>query len=128
MATPTGTTKESFWLNHIRRWLKSKIGVRDYCDHHRLAEGSFYRWRRTLALRGLVPWKNSATATSATPAFVSVQVATLTSSTASSTAMRSSASSALEVVLGNGRVVRVPTGFDAETLRRLVGTLEERTC
>ena len=32
--------------------------------------------------------------------------------------------STIAVVLANGRVLRVPTGFDAETLRRVVGALE----
>ncbi|MBC8443093.1 LysM peptidoglycan-binding domain-containing protein [PVC group bacterium] len=36
--------------------------------------------------------------------------------------------SGLEVVLGGGRVVRIATGFDAETLARVVGTLEAVPC
>ena len=35
---------------------------------------------------------------------------------------------ALEVVLGNGARVRVPTGFDEPGLRRLLAVLEERPC
>jgi transposase-like protein len=35
-------------------------------------------------------------------------------------------SSPLEVVLANGRVVRVPSGFEEETLGKLVKVLEER--
>jgi hypothetical protein len=35
----------------------------------------------------------------------------------------------LEVVLGDGRVVRVPAGFDAATLRQLLMVLQEaRPC
>jgi hypothetical protein len=34
----------------------------------------------------------------------------------------------LEVVLGLGRVVRVPPGFDATTLRQLLAVLEEPSC
>jgi hypothetical protein len=30
----------------------------------------------------------------------------------------------LEVVVANGRAVRVPVGFDAETLRRVIGVME----
>jgi hypothetical protein len=32
----------------------------------------------------------------------------------------------LEVMLGSGRVVRVPSGFDAGTLRLLLSVLEEK--
>jgi hypothetical protein len=31
----------------------------------------------------------------------------------------------LELVIGSGRIVRVPPGFDAATLRRLLTILEE---
>lgn len=36
--------------------------------------------------------------------------------------------SPLEVVTASGRVVRVPRDFDAETLRRLLGVLEDEPC
>ena len=36
--------------------------------------------------------------------------------------------SCLELVLAGGRVVRVPVGFDGESLRRLVGVLEGTPC
>jgi hypothetical protein len=32
----------------------------------------------------------------------------------------------LELVVGSGRVVRVPPGFDVATLRNLLAVLEER--
>ena len=34
----------------------------------------------------------------------------------------------LQVVLNSGRIVRVPAGFDAATLRQLLAILEERPC
>jgi hypothetical protein len=36
--------------------------------------------------------------------------------------------SGVEVVFGEGRRIMVETGFDAETLRRVVAVLEDRTC
>jgi hypothetical protein len=38
------------------------------------------------------------------------------------------AETALEVVAGNGRVVRVRSGFDAEAFRQLLRLLEEPAC
>jgi hypothetical protein len=35
-------------------------------------------------------------------------------------------SPALELVLSSGRVIRVPPGFDAGTLRQLLAVLEEK--
>jgi hypothetical protein len=53
------------------------------------------------------------------PAFVPVQVV--------ADAVPTQAS-ALEVVLADGRAVRVAPGFDAATLRRLLAVLEGRPC
>jgi hypothetical protein len=36
--------------------------------------------------------------------------------------------SGVEVILGEGRRVVIEAGFDAETLRRVVAVLEDRTC
>ncbi len=48
------TTKESFWLNHVRRWQQSQLSVRSFCQSNRLREPSFYHWRRLLRQRGLL--------------------------------------------------------------------------
>jgi hypothetical protein len=72
-----------------------------------LAIPSFYAWRRRLQQRA-----------ADTPAVVPVQVvADATPAPAQG--------SALEVVLADGRAVRVAPGFDAATLRRLLAVLEE---
>jgi hypothetical protein len=81
------------------------LSVRAFCDRHGLAIPSFYAWRRTLARRG--PEK---------AAFVPVQVVAEAAP---------AQASALEVVLVDGRTVRVAPGFDAATLRRLLAVLQE---
>jgi hypothetical protein len=69
-----------------------------------LADASFYSWRRVLVRRAAEQ-----------PAFVPVQVV------ADATPAQASA---LEVVLLDGRTVRVAPGFDAATLRQLLAVLE----
>jgi hypothetical protein len=78
--------------------------VRAFCARHGLASASFYPWRRVLERRA---------AGQAT--FVPVQVV------ADAVPAHSSA---LEVLLVDGRTVRVAPGFDAATLRRLLAVLE----
>ena len=78
--------------------------VRAFCARHRLAPASFYAWRRVLQQRAAEK-----------PTFVPVQV--LADATPAP-------ASALEVVLLDGRTVRVAPGFDAATLRRLLAVLE----
>lgn len=111
--------RERFWRDVILRWHRSGQTVRAFCDNHGLAEGSFHAWRRTIAQRD-----RQATAMPTVdragdnlPAFVPLRV--------TGTPAASSSISPLELVLGQGRVIRVPPGFDANTLRNLLAVLEE---
>ena len=105
-----GSSKEQFWRRMMRRWHRSRLSVRAFCQTHELAEPTFYAWRRILAERD-----------SAAVRFVPVQVASEPSPQV--TAADSAAS--LELVLGAGRLLRVGPGFDESTLRRLLALLEE---
>ncbi len=96
--------KERQWRRRIDQWRTSGLSVRAFCARHGLATASFYNWRRVL--QRPVPAEQ--------PAFVPVQVV--------ADAMPAQAS-ALEVVLTDGRVVRVAPGFDAATLPSGTGRL-----
>jgi hypothetical protein len=106
--------KERFWRDVVRRWRRSGRTIRAFCAEHHLSEPSFYAWRRILA----PPQARSAAAGSderhdGPPTFVPVRVTP------------ASTPPVLEVVVGSGRVVRVPPGFDVPTLRNLLALLEE---
>jgi transposase-like protein len=119
--------KERCWRQVLRQWRRSGQGVRQYCAAHGLSEASFYAWRRTVrerdqqAKRCLKPGPPQANDErngmagrpfpGRGPTFVPVTVAMPAPS--------------LELVLGAGRVLRVPAGFDAATLRQLLAVLEE---
>jgi hypothetical protein len=131
--------KERLWRRLLRQWRRSGQSVRDFCAAQQLSEPSFYGWRRTIAARdrqaatrprlasprrlagsqrGQQRRNGDASASSDqrrgsnTPVFVPVRLAP-------------PALAALEVVVGDGRVVRVPAGFDAATLRQLLAVLDE---
>jgi hypothetical protein len=38
--------KEQFWRDALSRWRDSGLTIRAFCRRHRLAEPSFYAWRR----------------------------------------------------------------------------------
>ena len=101
--------KERQWRRWMSEWRSSGLSVQAFCTRHRLNTASFYAWRRTLQRR-----------TAEQTAFLPVQVvADATPAPAS----------ALEVVLADGRTVRVAPGFDAATLRQLLAVLQEgRPC
>jgi transposase-like protein len=119
MAQQSLSGKQRHWLDLIRLWQQSKLSVRAFCRRHRLSEPSFYCWRRTLQQRGLIGKLPAEDAVkSEAPAFLQVAV-----DPAAAVAPRS-----IEVVLANGRRLRVRPGFDANTLRQLLRVLEEPAC
>jgi len=112
--------KESFWRRVLRQFQYSGQGVRAFCEAHGLSEQSFYAWRRTIRERDRQhtpgsrrePRPASSPVTGhGRPAFVPVTIA--------------ASATPLEVVLRDGRVVRVPAPFDAATLRQLLAVLAE---
>jgi transposase-like protein len=98
-------SKEQQWRRWIAQWQTSGLSVAVFCARHGLAAPSFYAWRRTLQRRDDPP-----------AAFVPVRL--LPDEAPAPTRP-------LEVVLPDGRLVRVPAGFDAATLRQLLAVLRE---
>jgi hypothetical protein len=107
---PRDPQKERFWRQVIRRWRKSGLSAGAFCLENGLSQASLYAWQRTLAQRDA----------EAIP-FAQVHVVADETNDPRSPAV----SAAFELVLANRRVLRIGTGFDAGTLRRLLPLLEE---
>ncbi len=103
-------SRESYWRQVLARWKRSGLSVRAFCGAEGLNPMTFYWWRRELGRRDQPQ-----------PSFLPVRI--LAESTEPSTV-------GIEVVLANGRSVRVSAGFDPGTLVRVVETLEQggRSC
>lgn len=111
---PRDLRKEHHWRQLHDRWQHSGLSVRAFCRRHCLSEASFYAWRRRLGQ------SSSAGASADEPlTFVPIDVRHDT---------LPPAAPALELVLGNGRLVRIPQGFDPTALRQLVVALEDPSC
>lgn len=100
--------KERFWRQMLKRQQQSKLSIRAFCRLHQLSETNFYAWRRTLARRDRQ-----------LPPFVPVQLLNPQPPTPPP------ANSPLELLLPNGRILRIGPAFDADTLRRLLPLLED---
>jgi transposase len=119
--------KEQRWRKLLRLWRRSGLSGRDFCTEHGLQEGSFYAWRREIARRDqeeTIAPKRAARSLAKRhavrrklPAFMQVKIEGATSGT-----------SAMEVIVANGRMLRVRPGFDGEALRQLLRLVEERAC
>jgi transposase len=94
------------WTRWIQLWQQSKLSIRAFCLKHRLSESSFFAWRRQLKLRDVAP-----------VAFVPIRVVP--------DAAAANSANPIDLVLADGRCLRVPPGFDPATLRQLLAVLED---
>lgn len=125
-------SKERHWRRMLRRWRSSGLSVRDFCDWQNLPEPSFYAWRREIAKRdreAAVPRARRAgnggrrasaanAVAGASPEFVPVRVV------ADEPAVGASHGHSLELRLPTGVELRVPPGFDRQTLIDVLAALE----
>lgn len=115
MANYRDAAKERFWRQTFRKWQRSGLTIREFCAVQGLAEHNFHAWRRELAWRDQGAGGKSREPAAFVPVVVRPELV--------------GADSAIEVVLGNGRRVRVGPGFDADTLTLVVTLLEGgRSC
>jgi hypothetical protein len=112
MAQGRDPANEQYWRGLLRQWRRSGLTPREFCDHQGISQPSFYAWRREIGLRDQQPMTMLQPPT---PTFVKL-------------ALDPAALSAIEIVLGDGRLLRVRPGFDAALLRQLLHLLEESSC
>ena len=100
--------KEQYWRRLLERWQASQpTTVRAFCAARGISQPLFYWWRREIQRRDRDQ-----------PQFLPVRVI-------AETPVPESDGSAIEVVLGSGRCLRVRPGFDRATLVRLLDVLGE---
>ena len=108
---PRDPRKVEHWRRLIERWRRSGRSVRDFCEHNGIAIPSFYAWRRRLQQDAPRP---DVSQPSEAVTFLPVHV--------------QPESSDQQLVLANGRCLRIPPRFDANALRALLAVLEEPSC
>ena len=127
MARSYDPAKTHFWRQVLARQQASGLTVPAYCAAHGLSQANFYRWQRVLAQRPerrAVPRPTPPRRSTHPPQAETLPLFVPLDALDVATATRA----ALEVVLADGRVVRVRPGFDAATLGQRVACLEGRGC
>jgi transposase-like protein len=111
--------KQRHWAGLIREAACSGTSIREFCRQRRIKESQFYWWQRRLrerrearTLRQCVKTKGPRQA--ATFALVSEEPGQL--------------DAGIELVLADGRRVRINRGVDEETLRTVLNAMGSRTC
>lgn len=101
--------RSKFWQQHLDAWQRSGMSISAYCAEHALSESAFRAGQRALESRDEAPRPTE----SVPIRWVPVQIVPTPNA------------APLELVLTDGRVIRVPSGFDPQALRRLLTALEE---
>ena len=107
------------WEEIVQRWRGSGRTVRAFCHAENLRESAFFFWRRKLARQGRHASKRMAAVANSTSPFLPVHL------------VEPSAAEpprGVEIVLEQGRSVRVRAGFDRQTLADVLAVLEARPC
>jgi hypothetical protein len=102
--------KEAAWRRRLKQHAESGRSVRAWCRAHRVTETAFHWWRRELARRD---------AEAQAPAFVPVHVAEDPAR---------NGDSPIEIVLTDGRRVRITSPVNGQMLADVLDVLERRAC
>lgn len=105
---------EARWAKRVERLERSGLSLRAFAEREGLKRGSLSCWKWKLAGR-------RGRRRPASPSVAPLRFVELTAKAASP-----AGAVGFEVVLASGRRVRVPGGFDAGELSRLVQVLEEK--
>ena len=112
--------KEKYWRAQVARQAASSLSIRRYCRREKLSEPMFYWWKRELAARDrqrITP----APAEDAPLRFTEIVVPAEPVPSPQSAPVLSVGS--IEIVLAGGHLIRVGSGFDAQTLARVLAML-----
>jgi len=107
--------KARYWQRTIREAVRSGMSIREFCRQRRLKESRFYWWQRKLKVsRGDRIRKAGVQADRASFALVSDEPGMI--------------DAGIELVLGDGRRLRIRQGVEEETLRAVLAALEPSRC
>jgi hypothetical protein len=110
------TEKQRYWQRTIREAARSGLSIREFCRQRKLSVGQLYWWQRRLkeARHPQTSRKPGAAGGPASFALVSDEPGTL--------------DAGIELVLDDGRRLRIRRGVDEETLRSVLAAMESPGC
>ena len=121
------------WGRLVEQWKESGLSLPKFCQQRGIKKGTMSGWvykpslKRAIEASGfgevVRDARPAASRPSSSPAFVPVRLRE-----PASVSLEPAPASAIEVILGSGRRVIVPRGFDAQTLRQVLAVLESSSC
>ena len=114
MKQAADTKKAQMWRSRIHDAARSGLSIREFCRRRKVNESQFYWWQRRLKEKRPATMNGSSTASRASFALVSDEAGAL--------------EAGLELVLGDGRRLRIARGVDEATLRAVLAAVEAPGC
>lgn len=115
-----------FWWDKIQAWRASGLSQGEFCEREGLNVGTMSRWKGRLCSLLLNPpsfaLESPVEQVGEDLSFIPVKVLDQENPT---TDLEVETAPWLEIVLPGDRKVRVPSGFDPQSLKRLLETLED---
>jgi hypothetical protein len=108
--------KARHWQNMIREAARSGLSVREFCRRRRLTISQFYWWQRRLKPQQTSARRKQRGGGPDAASFVLVSES------------GEGLAAGIELVLGDGRRLRISRGVDEETLRAVLAALEQPAC
>ena len=105
--------KARFWRKAVQDGARSGLSIREFCHQRKLHESQFYWWQRHLTAVKPAPEPRKRDG-GASFALVGGEAGTL--------------DAGIELVLGDGRRLRISRGVDQATLRSVLAALDEPGC
>jgi transposase len=102
--------KQRYWQRTIGDAARSGMSIREFCRQRRLKEGQFYWWQRKLKVRRQERNRPASSGGAASFALVNEDGASMPAG--------------LELVLRDGRRLRISQGVQEETLRVVLAAME----
>jgi len=109
--------KARYWQRTISEAARSGMSIRAFCRQRRLRESQFYWWQHKLR----APRPGGATTPRPGDKGRPASFALVSNETGATDA-------GIELVLGDGRKLRIRRGVDEETLRSVLAALEQPSC
>ncbi len=109
-------SKHRHWQRTIGEAARSGLSIREFCRRRKLTTSHFYWWQRRLGMdvRKGLSRKRDGSPSPASFALVSDDPAVT--------------DAGIELVLGDGRRLRIHKGVDGETLRAVLAAMESDPC
>ena len=104
--------KARYWQRTIREAVRSGTSIREFCRQHRLKESQFYWWQHKLKVGRQKPSTRGQGATRGSASFALVSDEPQAND------------AGIELVLGDGRRLRIRKGVDEVTLRAVLAAVE----